>query len=74
MKCKLPIFLLLGLLALSSSAWAEVKPNPLFTDGAVLQQGIEVPVWGTANDGEKVTVTFDGQNASTVAKLSLIHI
>ncbi|MEI6279500.1 MAG: sialate O-acetylesterase [Verrucomicrobiae bacterium] len=58
----------MGLLALSSSAWAEVKPNPLFTDGAVLQQGIEVPVWGTANDGEKVTVTFDGQNASTVAK------
>jgi sialate O-acetylesterase len=68
MKCKLPILLLAGALALSSSAWAEVKPNPLFTDGAVLQQGIEVPVWGTAKDGEKITVSFDGQNASTVAK------
>jgi len=68
MKCKPPVLLLLAALSFSSSAWAEVKPNPLFTDGAVLEQGIDVPVWGTAKDGEKVTVTFDGQNASTVAK------
>jgi sialate O-acetylesterase len=26
-----------------------------------------VPVWGTARDGEKVTVRFDGQSASTTA-------
>ena len=26
-----------------------------------------MPVWGTAHDGEKVTVTFAGQNISTVA-------
>jgi len=68
MNPKLSIHLLLGALVLSSSAWAEVKPNPLFSDGAVLQQGIEVPVWGTAKDGEKVNVTFDGQNAGVTAK------
>jgi sialate O-acetylesterase len=46
---------------------AEVKPNPLFTDGAVLQRGQKIPVWGTARDGEKVTVEIQGQKASTTA-------
>lgn len=44
---------------------AEVKPNSLFTDGAVLQRGQPVPIWGTANEGEKVTVEFDGQKVDT---------
>lgn len=47
---------------------AEVKPNPLFTDGAVLQRGQGVPVWGTASDGEKVRVEFGGQKLDTTAK------
>ena len=47
--------------------FADVKPNPLFTDGAVLQRGQPVPVWGTARDGEKVTVEFAGQKASVTA-------
>lgn len=47
---------------------AAVKPNPLFSDGAVLQRGQVVPVWGTADDGEKVTVEFAGQSVSTTAK------
>lgn len=46
---------------------ADVKPNPLFTDGAVLQRGQPVPVWGTARDGEKVTVEIDSQKISTTA-------
>lgn len=46
---------------------AEVKPNPLFTDGAVLQRGQPIPVWGTARDGEKVTVEIDQQKVSTTA-------
>ncbi|MFA6287607.1 MAG: sialate O-acetylesterase [Opitutaceae bacterium] len=58
----------LGAIGLSSSAWAEVKLNPLFTDGAVLQRDANVPVWGTATEGEKVTVQFDGQTATTTAK------
>ena len=36
--------------------------------GAVLQQGMVVPVWGTAKDGEKVTVKFQDQEISTIAK------
>jgi sialate O-acetylesterase len=47
---------------------ADVIPNPLFSDNAVLQQGLEVPVWGSASSGENVTVSFAGQMLSTVAK------
>jgi sialate O-acetylesterase len=48
----------------SLSAEATVMPSRLFSDHAVLQQGMRVPVWGAAADGEKVTVTFAGQTAS----------
>ena len=62
---------LLPLLLLTHAAiaplHAEVKPNPLFSAGAVLQRDQEVPVWGTANRGEKVTVEFCGQTLNTTA-------
>ena len=47
---------------------AEVKPNSLFSDNAVLQRGVSVPVWGTAADGERVTVSIQGQRVSTTAR------
>ena len=56
------------LLALPGPASADVKPHVLFTDGAVLQRGIAVPVWGTADDGEKVTVKIQDQEVSTKAR------
>lgn len=64
------IFLLAAGLAAASgpAAWATVKPDTLFSDGAVLQQGIRVPVWGSAEDGEKVTVSIQDQTASTTAR------
>ena len=37
-------------------AFAIVKPNSLFTNNGVLQQGVTIPVWGTAAVNEKVTV------------------
>ncbi len=46
---------------------ADVRPNPLFTDGVVLQRGRPVPVWGTADEGEKVSVRFGGQEVSATA-------
>jgi len=59
--------MLVATLALAAAA-ATVRPNPMFSDGAVLQRGISVPVWGTANDGEKITVSFADQKVSTTAK------
>jgi sialate O-acetylesterase len=52
----------------TTSLHADVKPNPLFTDGCVLQRGQAVPVWGTARDGEKVTVALGDQTFNTTAK------
>jgi sialate O-acetylesterase len=48
-------------LAVSARADSDVKPNPLFSDHMVLQNGMTVPVWGTAGPGEKVTVKIAGQ-------------
>lgn len=61
--CSMLLFAFAGF----SVARANVVPNPLFADNAVLQQGMNVPVWGTADPGEKVTVEFDGQSVSTTA-------
>ena len=57
-----------ALLACPGPAPADVKPHVLFTDGAVLQRDVPVPIWGTADDGEKVTVKFQGQEVETTAK------
>lgn len=51
-----------------SPALGMVKCNPLFSTGAVLQRGISVPVWGTAANGEVVTVAFQGQRVTTTAR------
>jgi len=61
------LLLALGLVA-PLVANADVKLHALFSDNMVLQQGMRVPVWGTADNGEKVTVTFAGQTVSTAAK------
>ena len=53
---------------MASKANAEVRPNVLFSDNMVLQRGIAVPIWGTAKDGEAVSVSFEGQAVKTVAK------
>ena len=65
---KTKIFILLAVnFALIFTAKAAVKPNSLFTNNGVLQQGVEVPVWGIASEGEKVTVEFAGQILTTTA-------
>ncbi len=71
MKIKQAIALQLVMAMVAASVpavYAEVQPNSLFSDNAVLQRGKEIPVFGTARDGERVTVEFAGQKVSTVAK------
>ena len=64
----LPNLIILAIAAVATaSLHAEVTPSPLFSDGAVLQRDQPVPVWGTARDGEKVTVEFENQKLSTTA-------
>jgi len=48
------LFFLLGLNALV--ARAELSLHGLFSDGAVLQQGVEIPVWGKADPGAELVI------------------
>ena len=61
---------LLAYLALSFaplSAHADVTLNGVFTDHMILQRDMPVPVYGTAEPGERVTVAFAGKEKSVVA-------
>ena len=51
------------------AARAELQLPAMFSDNAVLQQGVSVPVWGWADDGDVVTVKFRGQKVATTATL-----
>jgi sialate O-acetylesterase len=55
----LAVLALLGLLA--PAARADVKPHALFSDGMVLQQRVQCPVWGTADPGEEISVSLSTQ-------------
>ena len=48
-------------------AFAEVKLATPFADGMVLQRDAKTAVWGTADAGERVTVSFAGQSVSATA-------
>jgi sialate O-acetylesterase len=60
----LPRFIPLLLLA-GGALHADVVPAALFSDHAVLQRDKPIPVWGRADAGEKVTVTFGVQKRAT---------
>ncbi|MBX3731334.1 MAG: sialate O-acetylesterase [Verrucomicrobiae bacterium] len=47
---------------------AEVRLHPTFSDHAVLQRGMRVPVWGSADEGSTVVVEFAGRRRSTIAR------
>ena len=53
-------------LALAVPAFAKIEMGAPFTDGVVLQRGRAVPVWGVAEPGRKVTVSFAGQTKTAV--------
>lgn len=51
----------------TSAAQADVTPGSIFGDSMVLQQEMPVPVWGQAEPGEEVTVTFGDQTKKATA-------
>jgi sialate O-acetylesterase len=70
MNCS-PRFLAAGAVALwvagNCAALADVKMPAIFGDHMVLQDGLPVPVWGTADPGEAVTVTLSAHSANATA-------
>ena len=62
------LFLLaIALAAIASPLHAAVTLPRLFGDNMVLQRGQPVPVWGKADPGEKVVVSFAGQEKTATA-------
>jgi sialate O-acetylesterase len=51
----------------AAPARANVKLPAMFTDHAVLQRGMPVPVWGSADPDEEITVSIAGQTHKTKA-------
>ena len=51
----------------ASPARAGVSVPRVFSDNMVLQRGIQVPIWGWAEAGEEVIVSFAGQEKKATA-------
>ncbi len=60
------VVLLLPVLLLSAAASGVSLPK-IFGDHMVLQQGMALPVWGTAEPGERIEVIFGDDRAETRA-------
>lgn len=45
----------------------QIKPANIFSDNMVLQREIEIPIWGKAAAGEKITVTIDSVSVFSTA-------
>ena len=60
-------FIILTAIAFAGIVHADVTLPTLFTDHAIIQRGMPVPVWGTASPGESVEVSFNGQRVSAIA-------
>ncbi len=62
---KIVVSLLIGLCAPALAG--EFGFAPIFNEGAVLQCEMSVNIWGSADPGESVTVSFAGQRKTAVA-------
>ena len=52
---------------LAPAARADVRVPSIIGDNMVLQQGTKVRIWGSANAGERVAVSFDKKTLNTIA-------
>ena len=60
-------FVIMVLMIFGFSASAKIRLPRLISDGIVLQRGMPVPIWGWADEGEQVSVTFNGKQYNTIA-------
>ncbi|TDQ07151.1 sialate O-acetylesterase [Pedobacter metabolipauper] len=67
MKNKFFLFTGLLLLACSTVSQAKIVVSSLISDHMVLQRGVDVRIWGTADPQEKISIVFKGRNYQTRA-------
>ena len=56
-----------GLLFLPIFLHAEIKLPAIFCNHMVLQRGVEIPIWGTARPGEKISILLNGKTREIIA-------
>jgi len=61
------VLVLLGAFIFSCEAKAEVRLPHILSDHVVLQRGMPIHIWGWADAGEHVQVSFRGQKLDTVS-------
>ncbi|MFZ4598536.1 MAG: sialate O-acetylesterase [Terrimicrobiaceae bacterium] len=61
LQCSLPLLLSV------SAAFADIRLPAIISDHMVLEKTARVPVWGSSDPGEEVTVSLNGQSVKTVA-------
>src|SRR6266481_2165946 len=62
------ILVLVFIVVAQLSVRGEVRLPALFSDNMVLQQGMDLPIWGWADEGEDVKVTFRGKTMTAKVK------
>lgn len=67
-KIIIPFYILLQLCYVS--ILANVQLASPFNDHMVLQRHIKIPIWGTADSGEKITIVFNKKNQTTIADIN----
>lgn len=55
------------LLAVLASAYAKPEFDPIYSSHMVLQRGAPLPIFGTSDPSQEITVTFAGQSRKAVA-------
>ncbi|MCK4966820.1 sialate O-acetylesterase, partial [bacterium] len=67
MKRIVCVFAVIMIFVLYTALSADVRLPSIIGSNMVLQQNTEVPIWGWADPGEEVTVSFNGQELSTTS-------
>ena len=60
-------YLILLCMLFANVVYSELRVASVFSDHMVVQRDKAVPVWGTANEGESISVLFAGQRVTTKA-------
>ena len=67
MKTPFILRLALAVAVSTSCAWADIKLPAIISDHMVLEKAAKVPIWGSADPGEEVTVSLNGIAATAKA-------
>jgi len=59
--------ILTALLLVTIYTFGQLEPAKIFSDNMVLQREATVPVWGTANPGERVDVSLQTETVNSIA-------